>query len=80
MVSIRDTRPSSPWFDSQEIVYVAEINQWRCSEESGQWLENVDQTHLVLASGKLVLQKTLDPDIHLFVAGGVFASSVGPDL
>ena len=26
-------------------------------EESGQWLENVDQTHLVLASGKLVTQK-----------------------
>ena len=25
--------------------------------ESGQWLENVDQTHLVLASGKPVLQK-----------------------
>ena len=58
MVSIRDTRPSSPWLDSQEIVDVAEINQWRCSEESGQWLENVDQTHLVPASGKLALQKT----------------------
>ena len=29
------------------------------AEESGQWLENVDRTHLVLASGKLVLlQKT----------------------
>ena len=28
-----------------------------CLEESGQWLENVDQTHLVMASGKLVLQK-----------------------
>ena len=26
-------------------------------EESGQWLENADQTPLVLASGKLVLQK-----------------------
>ena len=25
--------------------------------KSGQWLENADQTHLVLASGKLVLQK-----------------------
>ena len=24
-----------------------------------QWLENVDQTHLVLASGKQVLQKTI---------------------
>ena len=28
-----------------------------CLERSGQWLENVDQTHLVLASGKLALQK-----------------------
>ena len=26
-------------------------------EESQQWLENVDRTHLVPASGKLVLQK-----------------------
>ena len=28
-------------------------------EESGRWLENIDQTHLVLVSGKLVLQKTI---------------------
>ena len=27
-------------------------------EESGQWLENVDWIHLVLASGKPVLQKS----------------------
>ena len=33
------------------------VNQRRCLEESGQRLENVDRTHLVLASGKLVLQK-----------------------
>ena len=26
-------------------------------KESGSWLENVDITHLVLASGKLLLQK-----------------------
>ena len=26
-------------------------------EENGPWLENVDRTHLVLASGKLVLYK-----------------------
>ena len=26
-------------------------------EESGQWLENVDRTHLVMASGKPELQK-----------------------
>ena len=37
---------------------VAEIYRWCWFEESGQWLENVYQTHLVLASGKLVLQKT----------------------
>ena len=36
------------------IVDVAEVNQWRRYEENGQWLENVDQTHVVLASGKLV--------------------------
>ena len=29
-------------------------------KESGRWLENVDRTHLVLASGKLVLQKSLE--------------------
>ena len=28
-----------------------------CLEESGQWLENVDRTQLVLASGKLAQQK-----------------------
>ena len=39
------------------IVYVAEVNQRCCLEERGQWLENVDRTHLViLASGKPVLQ------------------------
>ena len=30
-----------------------------CLEESGQWLENVDPTHLVQASGKLALQKSI---------------------
>ena len=30
-----------------------------CLDESGQWLEKVDRTHLVLASGKPVLQKLL---------------------
>ena len=33
--------------------------QWRYLEESGQWLESVDRTHLEMASGKLVLQKKL---------------------
>ena len=59
--------PSSPGFDPQalpnfyrgKIINVAEVNQQRWLEENGQWLENVDQTHLGLASGKLVLQKHL---------------------
>ena len=38
-------------------VHVAEVNQRRWLEESGQMLENVVPTQLVLASGKLVLQK-----------------------
>ena len=41
------------------IIDVAEVNQRRWLEESGQWLENVDRTHLVLASGKLVLKKVV---------------------
>ena len=36
-----------------------EIYQWRWFEESGQWLENVYRIHLVVASGKLVLQINL---------------------
>ena len=40
-----------------KIINLAEVNQQCWLEESGQWLENVDQTHLVLASGKPVLQK-----------------------
>ena len=59
--------PSCPGFDSQhcwnafreKMADAALVNQRCCLEKSGQWLENVDQTHLVLASGKLVLQKQL---------------------
>ena len=40
----------------EKIVNVVAVNQWHCREERGQWLENVDGTHPVLASGKLVLQ------------------------
>ena len=43
-------------FSEEKIVNVAEVNQQRCLE-SEPWLENVEQTHLVLASRKLVLQK-----------------------
>ena len=58
--------PSSPGFNSHrsqifcrgKVIDVAEVNQWHWLEESGQWLENVDRTHLVLAGGKSVLQKT----------------------
>ena len=65
MVSILASRPSCPWFDSQHSpknfrwknIDIAEVNQWRCLEVSRQWLENVDWNHLVLTSGKLVLQK-----------------------
>ena len=38
---------------------MAEVNQWCCLEESGKLLENVDQTHIVPASGKLVLKKKI---------------------
>ena len=37
---------------------VAEGNQQRCSEESEQWLENVERNHLVLASGELLATST----------------------
>ena len=44
-------------FCGEKIVDVAKVNQRCCSEKSKQQLENVDQTHLVLASGKLVPHK-----------------------
>ena len=64
MVSLHASISSCPEFDPQcscnfskeKIADVAEVNQWRCLEESGQWLENVDGTLLVLASGKLSTQ------------------------
>ena len=45
---------------SGKIIDIAKVNVvplWL--EESGQWLENSDPTHLVLASGKPELQKRL---------------------
>ena len=42
-----------------KIIDVGEVNQLRWLEESGQWLENVDRTHLVQASGKPVLLKMI---------------------
>ena len=67
MVSILASGPSchrfhswdSWYFSKEKIVTFAEVNQCRCLEDSGQWLENVDWTHLVQASGKLVIQKKI---------------------
>ena len=53
---VRIKSPSFQILAEEKIV--AEVNQWRCLEESEQWLDVVDRTHLVLASGKLVLQKS----------------------
>ena len=44
-------------FFGGKIIDVAEVNQRPWLEESGQWLENVERTHLVLSSGKPLLQK-----------------------
>ena len=65
MVSMLTSGPNCPGFDHQlspkiseeKLGNVAEVNQPHCIEESEQWLENVDQTHLELACGKLVPQK-----------------------
>ena len=53
-------RSAPEFFSEEKIINVAQVNQQRSSEESGQWLENVDRTHLVLASGKPVLQKNIN--------------------
>ena len=44
----------------ENIADVSVVTRGRCLEESGQWLENADKIHLVLASGKLVLQTEED--------------------
>ena len=50
--------PSIPEiFSEEKIANDSKVHQQRCFEESEQWLENVDSIHLVLASGKLVLQE-----------------------
>ena len=41
----------------KKLLLLLEVNQRRWLEESGQWLENVDRTHLVLVGGNPVLQK-----------------------
>ena len=58
-VAFLATHPgSNPKSFSRVKFDVAEVNQRRCFK-SGQWLENVHQTHFVLVSGKSVLQKVL---------------------
>ena len=51
--------PAFPKHFREKIVDIAEVYQWHCLEGSGQWLENADQTYLVLASGKLVLLENI---------------------
>ena len=57
--------PSSPGFDSQcspkkfQRKNYNVVNHWRCLEESRQWLEHADQTHLVRGSSKPALQKRM---------------------
>ena len=53
------------FFQMKEILHVAEVNKPQCLEDSGQWLENVDRTHPVLASGMLLLQKNYNFDFIL---------------
>ena len=57
MVSVLASGPSCPRFVSQKIFQTKKLLRLLRVKESGQWLKNVDRTHLVLASGKLVLQK-----------------------
>ena len=52
-----DSIPSIPPKNFRgKVIDVAEVNQRHWVEESGLWHENVDRTHLHLASGKPVLQ------------------------
>ena len=60
MVSIRtwfQTKLLQVRFPQEKIVDAVDVHQRRWFEESWQWLEKIDRTPLVLASGKLVLQK-----------------------
>ena len=50
------------WFPTFPKKFQRKICLCCCLVKSGQWVENVDWTYLVLASGKLVLQKVI-PDI-----------------
>ena len=67
MVSILASGPSYPGFNSQhsKIIFEEKIID-ALVEESGQWVENVDQTHQVLASGKPLLYKKMKSNFFLF--------------
>ena len=39
-------------FQRKNFIPLAEVNRWRLLKESVEWPENVDQSHLVLASGR----------------------------
>ena len=55
-----------------------DVDQQRFLEQSRQRLENVDQTHLVLASGKLVLQiKKKKKIVVSFIPLLLCSSSIG---
>ena len=75
-VSILTSRPSCPRFcakhydifSEKKIVNVAEVNQLRWLEESGQWIENVNQTHLVLDTRQL--QACIRSHLIFYQVGG----------
>ena len=58
---LRTQQPSIP-----EIFFQRKNDQFCWSEERGQWLENVDRIHLVLASDKPVLLKSFTLYITYF--------------
>ena len=54
--SILASHPTAPGSIPSAPEIVGRDYQWRWLEENGQWLENVDRTHLGLASGRPALQ------------------------
>ena len=50
-------------FFEEKIINVAEVNSQHWLEESGQWLDFVDRTHLVLASGRPVVRKKINVQV-----------------
>ena len=60
MFTILASGPSCPGsIPTVPIIKVVDVKSAARLEESGQWLENVVRTHLVLVSGKPVLQKSI---------------------